>query len=107
MSVAWNSPRRITCIKAISKKKLDIIAKFREEFLGGAVENGMDRKQAEELFKMIEFFAGYGFNKSHSTAYGAIAYQTAYLKAHYPREFMASAVVLRDGKLRTHQRTHG
>ncbi len=78
------------CIKAIGKKKLDIIAKFREEFLEGAVENGMDRKQAEELFKMIEFFAGYGFNKSHSTAYGAIAYQTAYLKAHYPREFMAA-----------------
>ncbi|WP_339910790.1 DNA polymerase III subunit alpha [Symmachiella dynata] len=78
------------CIKAIGKKKLAVIAKYREEFLNGAVENNMDRKQAEELFQMIEFFAGYGFNKSHSTAYGAIAYQTAYLKAHYPWEFMAA-----------------
>jgi len=78
------------CIKAIGKKKLAVIAKYREEFLTGAVENNMEKKQAEELFQMIEFFAGYGFNKSHSTAYGAIAYQTAYLKAHYPREFMAA-----------------
>ena len=46
--------------------------------------------QAEQLFDMIEKFAGYGFNKSHSTAYGAIAYQTAYLKAHYPAQFMAA-----------------
>ena len=78
------------CIKAIGKKKLAIIAKYREEFLDGSVANGMERKQAEDLFQMIEFFAGYGFNKSHSTAYGAIAYQTAYLKAHYPCEFMAA-----------------
>ncbi len=79
-----------TCIKAISKKKLPIIAKFREQFLEGAHEKGMSKKQAEELFGMIEKFAGYGFNKSHSTAYALIAYMTGYLKVHYPVEFMAA-----------------
>ena len=79
-----------SCIKAISKKKLPMIAKFQEEFLRGAQEQGLDKKRAEELFGMIEKFAGYGFNKSHSTAYALIAYQTAYLKAHYPVEFMAA-----------------
>lgn len=79
-----------SCIKAISKKKLPMIAKFREEFLTGAQEKGLDKKKAEELFGMIEKFAGYGFNKSHSTAYALIAYMTAYLKAHYSVEFMAA-----------------
>jgi DNA polymerase-3 subunit alpha len=78
------------CIKAISKKKLKIIADFREEYIKGAKERGLDEKVAVDLFELIEKFAGYGFNKSHSVAYGAIAYQTAYLKAHYPREFMAA-----------------
>jgi DNA polymerase-3 subunit alpha len=79
-----------TCIKAISKKKLPTIAKYREEFIAGAQQQGLDKKKAEELFGMIEKFAGYGFNKSHSTAYALIAYQTAYLKAHYSVEFMAA-----------------
>ena len=78
------------CIKAISKKKLKIIADFREEYIAGARERGLDERVANELFGLIEKFAGYGFNKSHSVAYGAIAYQTAYLKAHYPKEFMAA-----------------
>ncbi|MEM9703254.1 MAG: DNA polymerase III subunit alpha, partial [Planctomycetota bacterium] len=78
------------CIKAISKKKLKIIADFRGEYIAGAKANGLDEKLAVDLFELIEKFAGYGFNKSHSTAYGAIAYQTAYLKAHYPHEFMAA-----------------
>ncbi|QDT64959.1 DNA polymerase III subunit alpha [Calycomorphotria hydatis] len=78
------------CIKAISKKKLKIIAEFRDEYIAGAKERGVDEKLAVDLFELIEKFAGYGFNKSHSTAYGAIAYQTAYLKAHYPQEFMAA-----------------
>jgi DNA polymerase-3 subunit alpha len=78
------------CIKAISKKKLPIIAQYREQFIEGAQQNNMSRDQADGLFGLIEKFAGYGFNKSHSTAYGAIAYQTAYLKAHYPQEFMAA-----------------
>ncbi len=78
------------CIKAISKKKLDDIAKYKGEFIAGSQKNGMSEEQATELFGLIDKFAGYGFNKSHSTAYGAIAYQTAYLKAHYPGEFMAA-----------------
>ena len=79
-----------SCIKAISKKKLETIAKFREDFIAGAQQRGLDKRKAEELFSQIEKFAGYGFNKSHSTAYALIAYQTAYLKAHYPVDFMAA-----------------
>ncbi len=79
-----------TCIKAISKKKLPVIAKYQEEFIDGAVAKGVSREKALDLFGLIEKFAGYGFNKSHSTAYALIAYQTAYLKAHYPVEFMAA-----------------
>lgn len=79
-----------SCIKAISKKKLEMIAKFREEFIEGAHQQGMSKKEAAELFGLIEKFAGYGFNKSHSTAYALIAYMTAYLKAHYKVEFMAA-----------------
>ena len=78
------------CIKAISKKKLEIIAQFRQQYVDGAKERGVDEAVAINLFELIEKFAGYGFNKSHSTAYGLIAYQTAYLKAHYPVEFMAA-----------------
>jgi len=83
-------PQSYQCIKAISKKKLETIAKYREQFLKGAVANNYAQEKAVELFGMIEKFAGYGFNKSHSTAYGAVAYQTAYLKAHFPVEFMAA-----------------
>lgn len=83
-------PAAYRCIKAISKKKLKIIADFNEEYIAGAIKNGIDEKIANNLFVLIEKFAGYGFNKSHSTAYGAVAYQTAYLKAHYPKEFMAA-----------------
>lgn len=79
-----------TCIKAISKKKLDKIAKYREQFIQGACEKGLTQRDAEEVFNLIEKFAGYGFNKSHSTAYARIAYITAYLKAHYPLQFMAA-----------------
>ncbi|HEX5471271.1 MAG TPA: DNA polymerase III subunit alpha, partial [Lacipirellulaceae bacterium] len=79
-----------SCIKAISKKKLETIAKFREDFIKGAQQQGLDKRTAQDLFSQIEKFAGYGFNKSHSTAYALIAYQTAYLKAHYPVEFMAA-----------------
>ncbi len=78
------------CIKAISKKKQEIIDGYYEQFMAGALENKMDREQAQGIWNLIVKFAGYGFNKSHSTAYGAIAYQTAYLKAHYPEEFMAA-----------------
>ncbi len=79
-----------SCIKAISKKKEKDIAKYESQFVEGAVANGLPRRQAVELFEMIQKFAGYGFNKSHSTAYALIAYMTAYLKAHYPVDFMAA-----------------
>jgi DNA polymerase III subunit alpha len=79
-----------TCIKAISKKKEALIAANEVKFMEGAVEKGLEARQARELWEMILKFAGYGFNKSHSTAYALIAYQTAYLKAHYPLEFMAA-----------------
>ncbi len=78
------------CIKAISKKKEKIIAGFHGEYIAGAGENGIPRETAQELWDLIIAFAGYGFNKSHSTAYALIAYETAYLKAHYPVEFMAA-----------------
>jgi DNA polymerase-3 subunit alpha len=79
-----------TCIKAISKKKQSIIEANAEKFLQGAQALGLSKKDAEDFWKMILDFAGYGFNKSHSTAYALIAYQTAYLKAHYKVEFMAA-----------------
>lgn len=79
-----------TCIKAISKKKESLIAKNYEQFIRGAGEQGMSAADAQEIWELIIKFAGYGFNKSHSTAYALIAYQTAYLKAHYPVEFMAA-----------------
>ena len=79
-----------TCIKAIGKKKLETIAAFREQFVKGSQEKGLSKQQAEEVFALIEKFAGYGFNKSHSTAYALLAFQTAYLKTHFPMEFMAA-----------------
>ena len=79
-----------TCIKAISKKKEALIAQNYETYMAGAVENGLSKKEAQDLWDMIIKFAGYGFNKSHSTAYALLAFQTAYLKAHYPVEFMAA-----------------
>ncbi|MBM4004136.1 MAG: DNA polymerase III subunit alpha [Planctomycetes bacterium] len=79
-----------TCIKAISKKKETLIAKNYEQFIRGAQERGLPASEAQELWNLIIKFAGYGFNKSHSTAYALIAYMTAYLKAHYPVEFMAA-----------------
>ena len=79
-----------TCIKAISKKKEDVINRSREQFISGSVDQGLRESDACETWELIIKFAGYGFNKSHSTAYALIAYQTAYLKAHYPVEFMAA-----------------
>ncbi len=79
-----------TCIKAISKKKLETIAAFREQFVAGAQAKGLSKSQAADVFALIEKFAGYGFNKSHSTAYALLAWQTAYLKTHFPVEFMAA-----------------
>ncbi len=77
--------------KAVGKKIPSLLSKQREKFVEGAVKNGHKQKFAEEVFeKVIEPFAGYGFNKAHAACYGLIAYQTAYLKAHYPIEFMTA-----------------
>ena len=86
------------CIKAISKKKHDIIAQRRQEFIAGAVARGVDPRTAEEIFDQIVHFGGYGFNKSHAAAYALVAYQTAYLKAHFPTEFMAALLTSEIGK---------
>jgi DNA polymerase-3 subunit alpha len=76
--------------KAMGKKKPEEMAKFKEKFVEGAVGKGHDPKWARELFETMEYFAGYGFNKSHSAAYALVTYQTAYLKAHHPIEFVAA-----------------
>jgi len=84
-------------IKAISKKKLSIIEKEKERFLAGCVAKGLQKSEAEHIFELIERFAGYGFNKSHSTRYAFVAYQTAFLKAYYPVEFMAALLTYEMG----------
>lgn len=76
--------------KAMSKKDPDVMASFREQFISGANQNGIKTKLASSIFDEMERFAGYGFNKSHSYAYGLIAYQMAYLKANYPLYFYQS-----------------
>jgi len=76
--------------RAMGKKKPEEMAKQKKIFLAGAAENKLNIKKAESVFDLMEKFAAYGFNKSHSAAYALIAYQTAYLKAHYPVEFMAA-----------------
>ncbi|MEM7411032.1 MAG: DNA polymerase III subunit alpha [Myxococcota bacterium] len=76
--------------RAMGKKKPEEMAKQAERFVSGAVERGIDKKKAEEVFALMAEFAGYGFAKSHSTAYALITYQTAYLKANHPREYLAA-----------------
>jgi DNA polymerase III subunit alpha len=76
--------------KAMGKKDPKVMAKQRNAFLEGAKAKGVNEKKATKLFEQIEFFAGYGFNKSHSTTYAFLAYQTAYLKANYPWHFAAA-----------------
>ena len=78
--------------KAVGKKIKELLDAQKDKFINGAVENGASKKVAQELWQWILPFAAYGFNKSHSAAYATIAYQTAYLKAHYPVEFMASVL---------------
>ncbi len=76
--------------RAMGKKKPEIIAGLRKQFVDGAVANQVEEQIAGQIFDLMEYFAGYGFNKSHSAAYALVSYQTAYLKAHYPVEFMAA-----------------
>lgn len=79
-----------TLIKNISKKKHDKIDKERPKFVEGAQKQGLSKAQAESLFELILKFAGYGFNKSHSTGYAIVAYHTAYLKTYFPNQYMAA-----------------
>jgi DNA polymerase-3 subunit alpha len=76
--------------RAMGKKKPEEMAKQKEIFMAGAAQNKLDAKRAEAVFDLMEKFAAYGFNKSHSAAYALVAYHTAYLKTHYPVEFMAA-----------------
>ncbi|AEV15092.1 DNA polymerase III subunit alpha [Thermus sp. CCB_US3_UF1] len=76
--------------RAMGKKKLEEMQRHRERFVRGAKERGIPEEEAHRLFDMLEAFANYGFNKSHAAAYSLLAYQTAYVKAHYPVEYMAA-----------------
>ncbi|MCC5986801.1 MAG: DNA polymerase III subunit alpha [Pararhodobacter sp.] len=78
--------------RAMGKKIAEEMAKERPKFIKGALENGVDEKKAGEVFDLLEKFANYGFNKSHAAAYAVVSYQTAYLKANYPVEFMAAVM---------------
>ncbi len=78
--------------RAMGKKKPEEMAKERDKFMSGSVANQVDEKIATYVFDLMEKFAGYGFNKSHSAAYALVAYQTAWLKAHYQPEFMAAVL---------------
>jgi DNA polymerase-3 subunit alpha len=84
--------------KAISKKKKEEIEQHRKKFVAGAIKNGIPKETAEAIYSDWEEFARYGFNKSHAADYGVISVQTAYLKAHYPAEYMAALLSANAGK---------
>ena len=89
--VAGFSPGRADIMRrAMGKKKSAEMKRMKREFVNGAIENHIARSVAEKIFDLIIPFAGYGFNKSHAAAYSVLAYQTAYLKRHFPRQFMAA-----------------
>ena len=83
--------------RAMGKKKLEEMAKQRERFVQGALARNLPQRKVEKIFDLMEQFAGYGFNKSHSAAYAYLAYVTAYLKAHYPVDFMAALLTSETG----------
>ena len=83
--------------RAMGKKKLEEMTQQRDRFIKGALERGFPQKKIEKIFDLMEQFAGYGFNKSHSAAYAYLAYVTAYLKAHYPLEFMSALLTSETG----------
>lgn len=80
--------------KAMGKKDASVMEAQREKFIAGAEENRLPKAKAKKIFDLMEYFAGYGFNKSHSTAYALLAYQTGYLKANYPAHFMAALLTI-------------
>ena len=83
--------------RAMGKKKKEAMQQERAKFLKGASENKIKDKLAGEIFDAMETFAAYGFNKSHAASYALISYQTAYLKTHFPQEFMAALTSLEMG----------
>ncbi|EPY3961955.1 DNA polymerase III subunit alpha [Campylobacter upsaliensis] len=85
--------------RAMGKKDPEKMAKLKDEFANGAEKQGYNRAKAEDLWELIVKFAGYGFNKSHSAAYGLITFQTAYLKTYYPSEFMAALLTSEQNKI--------
>jgi DNA polymerase III subunit alpha len=87
-SYSWGDADKLR--KAVGKKIPSEMKKQKEKFIKGCIDNGIPQKRAEEIFQLIEPFAGYGFNKAHAACYAMIAYQTAYLKANYPVEYMTA-----------------
>jgi len=85
--------------RAMGKKDPETMTNLKERFKEGAKQKNINSKKAEKIFDLIEYFAGYGFNKSHSAAYALISYQTAYLKVHYPVEYMAAMLTCEMGKM--------
>ncbi len=83
--------------RAMGKKKHDEMAKQQQQFIEGAMANGFTEQKAKKIFDQMAYFAGYGFNKSHSAAYAMVTFQTAYLKAHHPTEFMAALLTTEMG----------
>jgi DNA polymerase-3 subunit alpha len=91
--------------RAMGKKKAEEMAKQKESFIAGAQSNGHSAEDAERVFELMNYFSGYGFNKSHSAAYALIAYQCAYLKAHFPVEFLCATMTADKDKIEKVVRT--
>jgi len=87
--------------KAIGKKIPEEMAAQKEKFISGCIENGYTKKKAEEIFKLIEPFTSYGFNKAHAASYGMLAYRTAYMKANFPAEYMCALLTAESGDAET------
>ncbi len=87
--------------KAMGKKIPKDMEEQKEKLLSGLVKNGMAKKKANELWKLIEPFAAYGFNKAHAASYGRVAYQTSYMKANYPAEYMTAVLSAESGDVET------
>jgi DNA polymerase III subunit alpha len=85
--------------RAMGEKKKEAMAEARAPFVEGCAKNGIDARKAGEIFDLVQPFAGYAFNRSHAAGYALLAYQTAYLKAHYPVEFMAAVLSCEQGKI--------
>lgn len=91
--------RAYKLIKAIGKKNLDTISSEKANFIAGCVAKGIDENKAQEIFELIERFGGYGFNKSHSTQYAILAFQTAFFKTYFPTEFLAALLTFEMGSM--------